>query len=374
VPVRVIIDSPQKNSSIIYASGYTCLDNVITIDIDGDVTGFFPATEYERAKKISKCNTVINLSEQLENLSLKKEFIPIKAAVVLQFLLKNNQKKIQVPESFPLYEADFLRENGIEIVVLQEPFYPERTTKNETEIAYIKENSVKNCEVMEAVRTIIASSNVSDNNRLYYQGEPLTSEFIQSFILKLFLDKGLVSDAVIVAIGNQGCDPHESGYGFIKAMDSIIVDIFPKSRYNNYYTDMTRTFCKWKATDDLKNIYEVVKNAQQFCLNSLSAGVIGKELHAKVVEYIEHSGYKSGMIHGVLQGFFHGTGHGVGLDCHEGPYISRNGRKIEKNSIVTVEPGLYYLNKGAVRIEDIVLVKDGGIENLTDYPKELVVE
>ena len=70
MPVRVIIDSPQKNSSIIYASGYTCLDNVITIDIDGDVTGFFPATEYERAKKISKCNTVINLSEQLENLDI----------------------------------------------------------------------------------------------------------------------------------------------------------------------------------------------------------------------------------------------------------------------------------------------------------------
>ena len=72
-----------------------------------------------------------------------------------------------------------------------------------------------------------------------------------------------------------------------------------------------------------------------------------------------------------MQGFFHGTGHGVGLDIHEPPRISRGRDILRAGQVVTVEPGLYYLDAGGVRIEDMVLVTKTGCKNLTRFPKIL---
>jgi Xaa-Pro aminopeptidase len=76
---------------------------------------------------------------------------------------------------------------------------------------------------------------------------------------------------------------------------------------------------------------------------------------------------------GRMQGFFHGTGHGVGLDIHEPPRISRTPWVLKAGEVVTVEPGLYYPDIGAVRIEDMVLVTKTGCINLTKFPKFLEV-
>jgi Xaa-Pro aminopeptidase len=87
----------------------------------------------------------------------------------------------------------------------------------------------------------------------------------------------------------------------------------------------------------------------------------------------DKSGCPSGLIDGRMQGYFHGTGHGVGLDIHEAPRISRSGSRLEAGHVVTVEPGLYYPQIGAVRLEDLVVVTDTGCINLTTYPKILEV-
>ena len=84
--------------------------------------------------------------------------------------------------------------------------------------------------------------------------------------------------------------------------------------------------------------------------------------------------YMTGVVNGRNQGFFHGTGHGVGLDIHELPRISRLDYELKTGHVVTVEPGLYYPGKGAVRIEDMVLVEPGGCRNLTRSPKMELLE
>jgi Xaa-Pro aminopeptidase len=85
----------------------------------------------------------------------------------------------------------------------------------------------------------------------------------------------------------------------------------------------------------------------------------------------EQSGYATGPKNGRMQGFFHGTGHGVGLDIHEPPRISKAEWTLKAGEVVTVEPGLYYPEIGAVRIEDLVVVTKTGCENLTQFPKVL---
>jgi Xaa-Pro aminopeptidase len=74
-----------------------------------------------------------------------------------------------------------------------------------------------------------------------------------------------------------------------------------------------------------------------------------------------------------MQGFFHGTGHGLGLQIHEPPSISSRGTRLRAGHVVTVEPGLYYLGLGGVRIEDVALVTGRGSRNLTRAPRVLEI-
>jgi Xaa-Pro aminopeptidase len=87
----------------------------------------------------------------------------------------------------------------------------------------------------------------------------------------------------------------------------------------------------------------------------------------------ESRGFHTGRINGRMQGFFHGTGHGLGLDIHEPPRIAPVDAILRTGHVVTVEPGLYYLGIGGVRLEDVVVVTDKGNRNLTDCPQFLEI-
>lgn len=374
IMIKVIIDSPVNNSSIIYKSKYYCIDPMILLDAGKKTIGWLRSTEYEKAKKYSSLDEIRDLNKELKELNEAKKYKPLMSSLVIDWLLENDEYEILVPESFPTLESDNIRKHNINVIPIQEPFYNEKVIKTKEEIEYIRDNSILNDKVMKEVHDIIAESSILNDKKLNYKGQVLTSEYLQEYILKSFIEKGLFNDFVIVSVGDQGCDPHEFGYGPIIANTSIIVDIFPKNRKNHYCTDMTRTFCKGKASDELKSIYNAVLEAQKIGLAKVHAREDGKSIHKKIQKYFIDNGFKSGIINGVLQGFFHGTGHGVGLDFHESPYISENGTILPENSIVTVEPGLYYLGKGSVRIEDIVLVTNDGIENFNNFDKNLEIE
>lgn len=133
-----------------------------------------------------------------------------------------------------------------------------------------------------------------------------------------------------------------------------------------YHSDMTRTVALGFATDEMKNVYETVKNAQSACINGLRAGLTGIEGDAFARNVINGAGYG--------EYFAHGTGHGVGIEIHEFPNLNRvNDIPLEKGQIVTVEPGIYIPNKFGVRIEDMVYITENGCEDLTHSPKELII-
>ena len=133
---------------------------------------------------------------------------------------------------------------------------------------------------------------------------------------------------------------------------------------------MTGPWVRGRATDDLKRMYDAVLAAQLVGIELCADGVDGQHVHREVAATLERAGFPTGVIDGRMQGFFRGTGHGVSLDIHEAPRVSRVCDPLRTGHVVTVEPGLYYLRWGAVRIEDMVLIQPGGCRDLDRVPQD----
>ena len=157
-----------------------------------------------------------------------------------------------------------------------------------------------------------------------------------------------------MAGGKQGCDPHEPGYGLLRAHEPIILDIFPRSQKTGYFGDITRTVVRGRASEAVRKLYATVHQGQQIAFKKVRAGVSTAEVHRAVQDYFQQEGYRTGRHRGRMQGFFHGTGHGLGLEIHESPRLGTTSTGVLRaGQVVTVEPGLYYPEIGGVRLEDV---------------------
>jgi Xaa-Pro aminopeptidase len=134
---------------------------------------------------------------------------------------------------------------------------------------------------------------------------------------------------------------------------------------DGYASDCTRTFATGELPEELARAYDVVLEAQLAGLGAVAPGVSGKDADAAARGVIEAAG---------LGGRFgHGLGHGVGLLVHEAPTLRPESEDtLAENHVVTVEPGVYLPGLGGIRIEDLVVVRQGGPLVLTSFPKELV--
>jgi Xaa-Pro aminopeptidase len=244
--------------------------------------------------------------------------------------------------------------------------------KNDEEVRFIKDTQKKTEEAMGEAISAIRDSTVR-GDLLYYKDDILTSDKIRRIIDYKLMDLECLAEHTIVAVGIEGCDPHNEGSGPLRPNQSIIIDLFPRSTKTRYFADMTRTVVKGKAPDRLKKMHEAVISSQERGISLIRNGIEGRQVHEEVSNVLKKFGFETGIINGRMQGFFHGTGHGLGLDVHEPPRISKVNYTLKKGNIVTVEPGLYYADIGGVRIEDMVLLTEDGCINLTEYPKVLEV-
>ena len=169
----------------------------------------------------------------------------------------------------------------------------------------------------------------------------------------------------IVAAGANGALPHaEPGEHEIAGGELVVCDM--GAMLDGYCSDGTRTFAVGDPGEAGREVYEVVREAQQASLDSVKAGIGGEALDEVAREIIEAAG------HG--ERFGHGLGHGVGLEVHEGPRVSRRSEDIlAVGEVVTIEPGVYLPGELGVRIEDLVVVTDEGRENLSSLPKDLQI-
>lgn len=174
---------------------------------------------------------------------------------------------------------------------------------------------------------------------------------------------GLAFDPITVA-GPNTAVPHAVPTNRpIREDELVLFDIGTKVR--GYCSDMTRTICIGTVPPRLREVWQVVREAQEAAEDAARPGITGAELDAVARRVIERAGYG--------EAFVHGLGHGLGLEIHEPPWLTRTrgDDTLEPGMVFTIEPGVYLPGVGGVRIEDTVLLTERGVEVLTASPKKL---
>jgi Xaa-Pro aminopeptidase len=156
----------------------------------------------------------------------------------------------------------------------------------------------------------------------------------------------------------------------------VIIDIFPTSRTTRYNGDLTRTVVVGEASDEVRRMHAAVLQALDAGVESVGAGVPGQDPHHAVCQVLVDRGYATTTAgyegaEGTAK-LNHSTGHGVGLQVHEPPYLKHSATDpLREGDVVTVEPGLYLLGFGGVRIEDTGMVTTHGFQNFTTLTRSL---
>jgi Xaa-Pro aminopeptidase len=361
--------------NLYYLTGFLAGDPFILIRTPDKTVLVMSDLEKGRARDEARCDEILSLAAYRGRCMDKGIAEPAAGDILLEVLLDLGIQAVSVPHDFPLGVADVLREGGVVVAPhpADRPFVPERVVKTENEIDLMRAAMRVNEGALRKGIDLIASSRIRDG-RLFSGGEPLTSERVRSVINGDLFARGFLSTRTIVAGGDQGCDPHGSGSGPLPAHKPIIIDVFPRSMQHRYCADLTRTVVRGEASERVHAMYDAILSAQELVFRSLKAGVDGAAVHAEVERHFAGRGFETGPTgNGKMEGFFHGTGHGLGLDIHELPRFGRKKSIFEAGMVVTVEPGLYYFGAGGVRLEDVVVIREDGCENLCTFEKTLEV-
>ncbi|MET0786417.1 MAG: Xaa-Pro peptidase family protein [Paenisporosarcina sp.] len=198
--------------------------------------------------------------------------------------------------------------------------------------------------------------------------KPGKTELEVSNELEFFMRKQGASSSsfdIIVASGLRSALPHGVATDkVIETGDFVTLDF--GALYNGYVSDLTRTVSVGEPSTQLKEMYQIVLDAQLKSLAEIKPGMSGIEADAVARDYIKAKGFGDA--------FGHSLGHGIGLEVHEGPGLSfRSETILEEGMVITIEPGIYIPEIGGVRIEDDTVVTSLGNEKLTHSTKELLI-
>ena len=176
--------------------------------------------------------------------------------------------------------------------------------------------------------------------------------------------EGLSFDPIVVSGPNTSLPHGVPSDRRLKEGDLVTMDF--GVIYQGYCSDMTRTVALGYATEEMRKVYDTVLKAQLAGIEATRAGVKGKEIDAAARQVIVDAGYGDY--------FGHGYGHSIGMECHEQPSCSPAGETVmEENMVSSAEPGIYLPGKFGVRIEDVVIIKADGCEDITRSPKNLII-
>ncbi|HBG16050.1 MAG TPA: Xaa-Pro dipeptidase [Firmicutes bacterium] len=261
-------------------------------------------------------------------------------------------------ESEHLVEKDFrfLRENlsSVELVPTEGLINLLRRKKSAEEIDFIKKAVAITDQAWEKVKTEIKPGRKETEIAALFE-----------YVQRKMGAEG-TSFRTIVASGPRSALPHGvASERKLEEGDLVVLD--GGALYAGYCSDFTRTIVVGQASSRQRELYNLVLEAQETALTEMRPGMTGKEVDALAREVITKAGYG--------EYFGHGLGHSLGLAIHESPRLSLTDETIlEPGVVYTVEPGIYLPGWGGIRIEDVVVVTDSGIENLTTSPKRLTLE
>jgi Xaa-Pro aminopeptidase len=369
----LLVSASEGDSNMLYAAGFFVPDPFIFFQHKKTRYVVMSDLEIDRAKKQSRADRVLSLSSYQKKLRKLGKATPAMSDILDLLFRERGIRSVIVPANFSALLTDQLRAKGFTVQIKRDPFFAGRETKTTDEVKHIAESLRVAKLGLEAGIRALKRTKIGRDGYLYLNGSRLTSETLKTAVNTTIMAQGWLPSHTIISSGNQCVDPHHEGTGPIKAHTSIIFDIFPRSQKNGYFGDLSRTVVRGRASAKLKEIYATVQAGQQIGFDMIRNGVNGRDVHQKILALFESRGFPTGKIKGRMQGFFHGTGHGLGLDIHEAPRIAPVESTLRTGHVVTVEPGLYYLGVGGVRLEDVVVVTANGNRNLTECPQFLEI-
>ncbi|HEX7319986.1 MAG TPA: Xaa-Pro peptidase family protein [bacterium] len=258
-----------------------------------------------------------------------------------------------------------------------------RETKDPDEVGQIKKAGLGVGRAFNAVIGGVRKMKVSGDAIMKEKGKKLLIGDLHRMMREELYGNGLVNTSgMIISQGRDAGVPHNSGCLSepVKLGRTIVFDIYPQGLGGGYYFDFTRTLCFGHASGKYLDIYKLVSEAQDIAYDRIRTGVMTKSIEQAVCMLFERQGYPTFLSKPKTEtGYCHSLGHGVGLNVHESPTFGlakTNHDMILPGQVFTVEPGLYYPEKGfGIRLEDIVYIDQRGKPvNLTRYPRKLVVE
>ncbi|GAG54786.1 unnamed protein product [marine sediment metagenome] len=258
-----------------------------------------------------------------------------------------------------------------------------RETKDEEEIKRIKRTGTKVVKAFNILIKTVRNMKVKGDVIMKEKNKKLLIGDLKAILRnELYKMKVIDSAGLIVAQGRDAGVPHNSGRDrqAVKLGKTIVFDIYPQELSGGYFFDFTRTICFGYAPKKIRELYNVVRNGQDYIIDKLQVGKRTVAIEKMMCKFFEKHGHTTFLSDCKTQnGYCHSLGHGLGLSIHEAPtfgFVKTNMSRIKPGMVFTIEPGLYYPDQGfGIRLEDVVYVtRTRKILNLTKYPKKLVVE
>lgn len=324
--------------------------------------------EMERARQHARADHIACPADFAPASGLSGDRETATAQAAAEFLLRRGIQRVTVDRSLPMIYCEMLRRAGIDPVCDLEWGVLERRSKDEQELGFLRAIQAITEQVIEMACSTIANAIPDAHGVLHHDGQALSSERLRTMIDIWLLERNGANPGAIVAGGPVGADCHHHGCGPLKTGQPVIVDVFPRCKSSLYNGDCTRTVVHGDIPSEVVRMHAAVLTAKRAATQAIQVGVSGDQVHQATIAAIERAGYRMGLPPVDAEDSFcsmpHGTGHGLGLEVHEPPLLAVGGPALLDGDVVTIEPGLYCKAWGGVRVEDVVVVRPDGCENI----------
>jgi len=324
------------SANLIYFTGFSGA-NALLIPKDGENTVYVYSVNYEQAKaegKTFKVEVVTRNEDLMEKIAKHAAAFKIKRLAVDALNIESwrTLSKFLGSEKTLGVDTGFIREL--------------RKVKDENEIELMRKAGKLTGEGMR-----VAYETVAPGIREYEVAAEIEYAMRKQGSYGTAFET-IVASGSCSAFPHGGCSDRE-----IRKGDLVVVDI--GAAYKFYRSDMTRTLVAGKPSEKQTKIYTIVKTAQEKAFEALKPNVKAADVDGVARKIIADAGYG--------EYFVHSLGHGVGLEVHEPPTLSPDSKDVlAAGNVFTVEPGLYLVGYGGVRIEDTVLMQRNGAAKLTN--------
>jgi Xaa-Pro aminopeptidase len=368
----VLIPNGHDDADFIYATGLPIESALYVRFAAGDDVLIAGPLEIDRARATGRAARILSFAEAgYEEIGRFSSWPRLAARLLKQ----RGESEVRVSPLLGAAYAEELRETGLDVAIDRDLFVAERRRKTAREAEFIREAQRAAESAVREVVSHLAAADIRDG-LLWRDGAPLTSEWLYARASLLLGELGFACPDMIIAGSPESAMPHFRGAGQLRAGLPVIIDIFPTGRDSHYAGDLTRTVVVGEAPEQIHRMHAATLQALDASIETIRAGVAAADVHNTACAVLVDRGFGT-----TTPGFEgpdgvakmnHSLGHGVGLEVHEEPGVRRTDHeRLEPGDVITVEPGLYLMGLGGVRIEDTGMVTENGFENFTGITRSL---